>query len=190
MTLALAACGEGGPVPGKSNPATPASTPTPTSPFLWSSDDPAPPPGYTDGSGINEHYPDLTPVPLAMDLEHTEAGARNVLLLFARAIELREYDQAWDMLDDSAKQRWSKAAFNTLFDGLSDITVSVPGGEMEGAAGSSYYTSEAEITATDANGRPIRMEGALVLRRVNDVPGASEEQLRWHVAQIDLTQTH
>ena len=190
IALALAACGDSGRVPSKNSPVNRASSPTPAPPFSWSSSDAAPPSGYTDGSGINEHYPDLSPVPLANDLERTEAGARNVLLQFARAIELREYDQAWTMLDESAKQRWSKAALNAEFDGLSDITVSVPGGQMEGAAGSSYYTSEAQITATDSAGSPIRMDGTLVLRRVNDVPGASEEQLHWHISRIDLTQTH
>ncbi len=188
LTLALAACGDEGPIPRSSTPVSPVATPTPSSPLLSNPDDPLPPPGYTDGSGINEHYPDLTPVPLASDLERTEAGARNVLLLFTRAIEMREYDQAWDMLGEEAQQRWSKAEFNAFFDGLSDITLSAPGGQMEGAAGSTYYTSQTELTATDANGRPIQMEGPLVLRRVNDVPGASERQLRWQVNRVDLKQ--
>ncbi|WP_137679870.1 hypothetical protein [Aurantiacibacter suaedae] len=186
LTLGLGACGEEGRVPRSSEPDSPTTTPTPTSPLLPSAGGPSPPPGYTDGSGINEHYPDLTPKPLAEDLEGTEVGARNVLLSFIRAIELREYDQAWGMLDESAQQGWSKAAFNAFFDGLSNITVSAPGGQIEGAAGSSYYTSQTELTATDANGRPVQMDGALVLRRVNDVPGASERQLRWQVSRVDL----
>ena len=28
---------------------------------------------------------------------------------------------------------------------------------------------------------PRRIEGEVVLKRVNDVPGASAEQLRWHI---------
>ena len=194
IVLGLAACGDerAGQTEAQYDPA-PGETPVADDlPRLQSplSPSPAPPPGYTDGSGVNENYPDLTPTPLASDLERTEAGARNVLLAFARAIELREYDQAWSMLDEVAREKHDKAAFNALFAGLSDIVVAVPGGEMEGAAGSSYYTSNAEITAVDAAGRPVRLEGPLVLRRVNDVPGASAEQLRWRLDQIDLTQTH
>ncbi|WP_390548914.1 hypothetical protein [Qipengyuania sp. MTN3-11] len=139
---------------------------------------------------MNEGYPELSPSPLAPDAERTETGARNVLLAFARAIELREYDQAWTMLGRSAKEKWSKARFNALFDGLSDITVAVPGGRMEGAAGSSYYTSEATITGTDADGRPVRIEGPIVLRRVNDVPGSTVDQRRWHIQSVDLAWTH
>lgn len=124
------------------------------------------------------------------DLERTEAGARNVLLLFTRAIELREYDQAWAMLDRNAQQKWSKAAFNAFFKGLSNITVAAPGGEMEGAAGTTYYNSKADITATGADGRPVHVEAPLVLRRVNDVPGATEEQLRWKIDRVDLVRPH
>ena len=85
----------------------------------------------------------------------------------------------------SAKAEWRK-----LFADLGEITVAVPGGTMEGAAGSSYYTSDATITATDSEGRPIRYEGPIVLRRVNDVPGASAEQLRWHIESVKLDWTH
>jgi hypothetical protein len=149
-----------------------------------------PPQGYTDGQGINEGYPDLTPAPLTPEAERTEKGARNVLLGFARAIELREYDQAWSMLGPSAKPKWSRAKFNGLFDGLRDITVAVPIGTMEGAAGSSYYTSQASITAQDQDGRPVGIEGPIVLRRVNDVDGATPEQLHWHIESADLAWTH
>ncbi|MEC7817314.1 MAG: hypothetical protein VX454_01465 [Pseudomonadota bacterium] len=150
----------------------------------------SPPPGYTDGSGINEGNPDLTPPVLTPEAERGEPGARNVLVNFARAIEMREYDQAWAMLTPRAQQQWSRARFNGLFEGLREITVAVPDGTIEGAAGSSYYTSDAEITASDADGRPIRLEGPIILRRVNDVPGSSAEERRWHIDTIELSATH
>ena len=140
--------------------------------------------------GANDGYPDLTPPPLTAEAERTEKGARNVLVAFARAIELKEFDQAWNMLGTSAKQTWSKAAFNKVFAGLDHITVAVPGGRMEGAAGSSYYTSDAAITANEASGFPVRIEGPITLRRVNDVPGATPEQLHWHIYKLKLDVTH
>ena len=130
------------------------------------------------------------PAPLTPEAERGETGARNVLLSFARAIELREFDQAWAMLDEADQARWSKSEWRKLFADLGEITVAVPGGTMEGAAGSSYYTSQATITADDENGRPVRYEGPIVLRRVNDVPGASAEQLRWHIDSVKLDWTH
>ena len=132
---------------------------------------------------------DLTPAPLTPEAERGEAGARNVLLSFARAIELDRIDQAYAMLGETDRSRWSRAQFAALFADLDDITVAVPGGTMEGAAGSSYYTAPATLTAEDANGGSVRHQGEIVLRRVNDVPGATPEQLRWHIERVDLDRT-
>ena len=57
---------------------------------------------------------------------------------------------------------------------------------MEGAAGSSYYTAPTTVVGKTEDGRPFRLEGEVVLRRVNDVPGATEDQLRWHLEKVDL----
>ena len=77
-----------------------------------------------------------------------------------------------------------------MFADLGKITVAVPTGTMEGAAGSSYYTAPVTITATDKDGRPVRIEGEAVLRRVNDVPGATAAQLRWHFERLTLNWTY
>lgn len=61
---------------------------------------------------------------------------------------------------------------------------------MEGAAGSSFYTALVTITGGEKSGRPVRIEGEAVLRRVNDVPGASAAQLRWHFERLSLDWTH
>ena len=150
----------------------------------------SPPPGYTDGSGINEGYPVLRPADLTAEASRGEAGARDLLVTFARALELREYDQAWGMLGITARQDWTREQFNQAFAGLDRLTVAVPGGQMQGAAGSSFYESRVEITASDADDRPVRIEGPIVLRRVNDVPGATPEQLRWHIERLQLDVTH
>lgn len=73
-----------------------------------------------------------------------------------------------------------------MFAGLEGIAVAVDDGTMEGAAGSSFYTAPVTITARDRQGRPIRFEGEAVLRRVNDVPGATAAQLAWHFETLRL----
>lgn len=196
LPLLAAACGS---ADSQSDPPSPASA-TPEPAAEPASDIPAdvpadaaaagPPPGYTDGSGINEGYPVLKPADLTPEAARGEAGARDLLVTFARALELREYDQAWAMLGITARQDWTRAQFNQAFAGLQDLTVAVPGGTLEGAAGSSFYESQVEVTATDAAGRPVRIEGPIVLRRVNDVPGATAEQLRWHIERLQLDVTH
>jgi hypothetical protein len=57
-------------------------------------------------------------------------------------------------------------------------------GEVQGAAGSLYY--EAPVTLRFGNAMPER--GSLVLRRANDVPGATAEQLRWHIERSTIGQ--
>lgn len=62
-------------------------------------------------------------------------------------------------------------------------------GPVEGAAGSMYVTVPIELGATDnaANSRPRK--GEVTLRRVNDVPGSTEAQRRWHIDHIDVAMT-
>jgi hypothetical protein len=171
LSFALAACGSEPKDAADPSPAAPASA-TPHGP---ASTAPTPDPAR----------PDLTP-----DAERGESGARAVLLDFARAIELEQFDKAYAMLGETDRNRWTLAQFAALFADLDRIAVAVPGGTMEGAAGSSYYTAPATITGTDADGRPVRYEGEIVLRRVNDVPGATPAQLRWHIERVDLDWTH
>ena len=172
------------PEPSETAPATAAQPATPPAPLS------SPPPGYTDGEGVNEGYPDLTPPRLVPEAEKGIEGARNFLLYFARAIELKEFDQAWALLAPRDQRRWSKAEFTQQFADLGKITVAIPTGTVEGAAGSLYYSGPITITANDTSGRPVRYEGEAVLRRVNDVDGATPEQLRWHFDQLKLDWTH
>lgn len=160
---------------------TPGVDPPPPSPPLMT-------PPVADA--VNDGYPDLTPPRLTPDAERSEKGARNVLLSLARGIEFREYDQAWALLSAADKRKWSKAEFARLFTDLGEANVAIGEGSMEGAAGSSYYTAPVAVTATTDDGRPVRIEGEAILRRVNDVPGATPEQLRWHFETLALDWTH
>ena len=106
---------------------------------------------------------------------------------------LRYYTNAIRVGDwiDAAKA-WSLDAQMTPeklqaeFGGQASPKIAVGKGDIEGAAGSLYY--EAPIVVDFADGRPSR-RGTIVLRRVNDVPGASEEQLNWRIERTStLTQ--
>jgi hypothetical protein len=60
------------------------------------------------------------------------------------------------------------------------IRLTVAAGQSEGAAGSVYYSAPYTLHRADGSGET----GTLVLRRVNDVPGASPASLRWHVERM------
>jgi len=148
------------------------------------------PPAAAAANGAGDGSPDPTPPELTPEAERGVEGARNVLLSFARAIEEREYGQAWALLSPADQRKWSRAQFAALFADLGETAVAIPTGTMEGAAGSSYYTAPVTITASDRDGRPVRIEGEAVLRRVNDVDGATPEQRRWHFERLTLDWSH
>lgn len=183
--LALAACQQqsSGNLPhpdnmaARSAPAEPPSNPSATAPQPRPAESRAAP-------------PDLSPPPMTHEAERSIAGARNLLLSFARAIELKRFDQAYALLSLGDRQRWSRADFAGIFKDLGKITVAVPTGTTDGAAGSIYYNAPVTITSTDEDGRPVRIEGEAVLRRVNDVSGATPAQLRWHFDHVTFDWTH
>lgn len=139
-------------------------------------------PAAAGESAATPRTPDAGPTPLVPESEKGEAGARSVLLDFARAIELLDFDRAYAMLDDGAREKITREAFVALFDDLGEISVAVPPGRVEGAAGSLYYEVPTTITGSEGG----KLTGTTVLRRVNDVPGATAEQLRWHIVSFEV----
>lgn len=131
---------------------------------------------------VVDSAPDLSPPVLVPEAENGETGARNVLLSFARALELGEFGQAYAMLGEVARGDLKMQDFEQQFADMGRLTVAVPDGEMSGGAGSLYYEVPTTVSAT--SGTPLT--GTIVLRRVNDVDGASPEQLRWHVDRVNL----
>ncbi|MGB3167416.1 MAG: hypothetical protein WBA68_11645 [Alteraurantiacibacter sp.] len=152
--------------------------------------DAATPTGGMTANGVNDGIPDLTPPPLTPEAQRTETGARSVLVNWARAIELQEWDQAWRMMSDADRARWDREDFAALFSDLADVTVAVPSGSMEGTDASSYYRAPVTVTGRDGEGRPMRYEGEVVLRRANDVAGPGDEQTGWHIESVTLDWTH
>ena len=57
--------------------------------------------------------------------------------------------------------------------------------DPEGAAGSVYVTVPVVFYGHMVSQEPYRHTANLVLRRVNDVPGSTEEQRRWHIERIE-----
>lgn len=133
----------------------------------------------------------VEPIPkLAQEAERGVKGARNFLLSFASAIEQKRYGQAWALLSPTDKQKWSRSEFNAMFADLGKTTVAIPIGTTDGAAGSLYYTAPVTIAGLTKDGRPVRIEGEAVLRRVNDVDGATSAQQRWHFETLTLAWVH
>jgi hypothetical protein len=57
-------------------------------------------------------------------------------------------------------------------------------GQVEGAAGSSYVVVPIRLDGRLKDGTPFRRRAQATLRRVNDVPGSTADQRRWHIRDI------
>ena len=61
-------------------------------------------------------------------------------------------------------------------------------GDTEGAAGSIYVDVPVQMYGRLPDGSEFNARGTLTLRRVNDVPGSTEEQRRWHIYRAEFPQ--
>ena len=95
-----------------------------------------------------------------------------VVAFYLRALGSGEYGQAALVWDDPVIDA---ARLEALFRDYRGAQVEWAEPSVEGAAGTLYCTIGGKLTDTAGSER----EGTLVLRRANDVPGATPDQLRW-----------
>ncbi|MBV9749765.1 MAG: hypothetical protein JO157_13225 [Acetobacteraceae bacterium] len=119
------------------------------------------------------------------------AAARAVVVSYYDAIEHGRYRQAYRLW--SGEGRASGQSYTSFVRGFARTRhvraeVGRPS-DSEGAAGSVFITVPVVIVATLKDGTPQRFRGSYVLRRVNDVPGATAAHLRWHIASAKLTRS-
>lgn len=94
---------------------------------------------------------------------------------YLEALSSREYAQAALVWDDPVIDA---ARLEAVFGGYGEAQVEWTEPSVEGAAGSLYCTVAGRLTDA-ADPARVPLEGTLILRRVNDVPGATADQLRW-----------
>lgn len=114
-------------------------------------------------------------------------GAAQVVEGYYGLLEHKRYDDAQDLwLDDSPEGSQDDAHFALRFRGFSEIHAHIGAPrDPEGAAGSSYVTVPVQVYGRlAANGKPWYRLRQVTLRRVNDVPGSSAAERRWHIASI------
>ncbi|WP_018147525.1 hypothetical protein [Henriciella marina] len=106
---------------------------------------------------------------------------------WADALEARDWETARQVWGESgAASGLDAEEFEVAFSKYRTIDISFGEAREEGAAGTLYYEVPVTMTGELENGDPYRMEGPLLLSRVNDVPGASTEERKWHIEMSDL----
>ena len=114
-------------------------------------------------------------------------GAGQVLQSYAALLEqgrLADARRLWT--DGGAGSGLGQEGFEEAYAKYSEIHAEIGApGPVEGAAGSAYVEIPIRFYGRLKGGRAFNSAGAATLRRVNDVPGSTEEQRRWRIYRID-----
>jgi hypothetical protein len=106
---------------------------------------------------------------------HDRTSPDRTLRFYVAALEQGKWDlaaTAW-----RASSGVTGATLKASYDRGAPLHIDTGKGDEEGAAGSSFY--EVPVTLRFGSGKPET--GTLTLRRVNNVPGATPEQLDWRI---------
>ncbi len=131
---------------------------------------------------------DRTPVEEGPIDPKSAQGAGQVLQRFGGLLEQRKFAEARKLWSDGGKASGlSESEFVAAYDKYAEIhsEVGAPG-QMEGAAGSAYVEIPFRLYGKLKSGGAFNLVGPVTLRRVNDVPGSTDEQRRWHIYQSGL----
>lgn len=114
-------------------------------------------------------------------------GAAQVVQLYYGLLEQQRFAQAQNLWSDQSDQAGEPAdSFARRFAGFSEIHANVGApSASEGAAGSAFVTVPVQLYArVKSDAKPYYALRTVTLRRVNDVPGASAGERRWHIERI------
>ena len=127
------------------------------------------------------------PEPTPDDVK-SPAAAVAVLRDYCDAIAHKDYGSAYrKWAADGQAAGMSERQFADSFAKYDAFDCSFgPAGPIEGAAGSAYITIPVVVTGTLTKGGGFVMRGPITLKRVNDVPGSTAEQRRWHISSSGL----
>jgi hypothetical protein len=117
------------------------------------------------------------PTGAALDMQaiHDRTSPDRTLRFYVAALEQGQWDLAATAWRSSSGV--TGATLKASYDRGAPLHIDTGKGDEEGAAGSSFY--EVPVTLRFGSGKPET--GTLTLRRVNNVPGATPEQLDWRI---------
>lgn len=127
--------------------------------------------------------PRPSPVSEAPFTAESAQGAATVVQTYFALLEAGRHEDARRLWSDGGRAANRDAAdFAALFASYVDYHAEVfAPGDIEGAAGSFYVEVPIRIYGRRIGGAAFSAAGTIALRRVNDVPGSTAEQRRWHI---------
>ncbi len=121
----------------------------------------------------------------AQPIDRSPAAARAVVVRYYAEIDRGEYRAAYALWQGGSPQPYAAFVQGFARTAHTRVAAGAPTDE-EGAAGSIFITVPVRVDATLKNGAHQRFAGTYVLRRVNDVDGATPDELRWHIYSAAL----
>ena len=175
VALAVVGCDD---APKQGNTALPnvgTATPAPTGDISDATESPAP---ATPPAADND----------AMAIDDTAQGAAAVIRHYYADLDRGDFRAAYARWgNDGEDSRQSFADLKRGFSETASTSVEIDGpGEGGGAAGSTYIDVPVTVHARLKNGTAQTFTGHYTLRRVNDVPGSTQAERRWHLYSADL----
>lgn len=113
----------------------------------------------------------------------SDEAAGQVVQHYGALIEQGRWAQAEALWDHAESAKQFTAGLKRNF-GEIHLEIGKPG-DMEGAAGSIFVTEPVFFYGKKLDGSAFRSPANIILRRVNDVPGSTEAQRRWHIDRIE-----
>lgn len=130
----------------------------------------------------------LSNTTVALTQDKGALGAARQLRAYCDYLANKKFSEAYAMWSDRGRASGlSREEFTARLVKYRsfDCYLGTPGG-MEGAAGSVYVEIPLKVSGYLTDGRPFTREGPVTMRRVNDVPGSTEEQRQWHIQSSAL----
>jgi hypothetical protein len=130
---------------------------------------------------------DRTPVAEAPFTATSAQGAANVVQTYYALLEEGRHADArrlWSGAGEASGM--SEAAFAASFERYADYHAQIAApGAIEGAAGSLYVEVPVVLYGRLKGGAAFSRKAKVTLRRINDVPGSSADDRRWHIRTIE-----
>lgn len=188
VALPLAACDQ--PAAPSAPPTPPAAPAAPAQPATPAEDPNGPltPPNPGQPGGLPDDGSPLDERPFTPE---SAQGAGTVTETYFGLLHDGRFEEAYKLWGNAGEaSNMTLAEFKASFDKYQNIQgfVGKPG-EIEGAAGSLYVEIPVQVYGRYKTGPQYNLLGKATLRRVNDVPGSTAEQRKWHIVKLEVTQT-
>lgn len=188
LVLPLAACDP----PSAAPPAQPAPTApaAPSAPPVAPAEDPngpLTPPEPGQPGGLPD---DRTPLDESPFKPESAQGAGTVVETYFGLLHEGRFEEAYRLWGNGGEASdMTLDQFKASFAAYQNIQANVgKPGDIEGAAGSLYIEVPAQVYGRLKTGPQYNLLGKVTLRRVNDVPGSTAEQRKWHIVKVEVAQ--